>query len=573
MPTERHRPTALLPNRIFPSYQLFATAGNGKLAPEKTLVRCVLHAFAWLRGRFRELERPTELVCAPPEESAGVSFADFKSFELNVGYKIETVCLQEEKAWALRLTEPDPGATLTDGTTRAAVAGRIFETNIAFRLIESKVECGFKTVVSEPEGTAEPCEVFRYALVRSLIEDAQIGLSHGAYPLRAEPLSAANAKDAQKLTKWLRDDRRMLPAVVLVEADAGEKPAPPLNFAKLDFARVSLAPRLPAAPPVAPKKREPDVDWSFAMGFAQVFTTTAEFLYTAGDTLLVEPQFSGEVVNVRGEPDARLRERVKNYPVGKPIKYGSVMFVTEAKIVELEARIAADSSRGEMLADFELQKAALRDSFGEKQRQRDLEFIALEKKLASERGRREKEEKKTAELLRNIDEISEKHSRDLRRRDAEIAFLRSKAARPKKPQELAAWAAERFAGQLEVFDSNRIKWGEIGDVELFCDALDYLAAEYLANLLGELPEDEMNDASSVKYNRGFDVGLVTGTSPEVYHGDYHINYGGAERLLDRHLRVGNRTENLLRVYFFFDKERRLIVIGSLPGHLPTVSYS
>ncbi|MDR0904674.1 MAG: hypothetical protein LBN00_00630, partial [Oscillospiraceae bacterium] len=457
MPTSQHRPTALLPNRIFPSYQLFATAGNGKLTPERTLVRCVLHAFAWLRARFRELDCPPELVCAAPEEGEGVSFADFKSFELNVGYKIETVCLQDEKAWTLRLTEPDGGATLTDGTTRPPVAGRIFETNIAFRLFESKVECGFKTVVSEPEGTAEPCEVFRYALVRNLIEDAQIGLSHGAYPLRAEPLTAANAKDAQRLAKWLRDDRRMLPAVVIVEADADEKPAPPpLDLAKLDFASVSFTSKPPITPTLtAPKKREPEVDWGFAMSYAQVFVTKAEFLYKSGDMLLVEPQFSGEVVNIRGETGACLQSRIRNFPVNQPVKYGNVMFVTEAKVVELEARIADGSDRGEMLADFELQKAALRRSFNEKQNQLGLEFAALEKRLASERGKREKEEEKTAELLRSIDEISDKYSRDLHRRDVEIDFLRSKESRPKKSQELAAWAVSRFGGQLEILDSNR----------------------------------------------------------------------------------------------------------------------
>ena len=41
--------------------------------------------------------------------------------------------------------------------------------------------------------------------------------------------------------------------------------------------------------------------------------------------------------------------------------------------------------------------------------------------------------------------------------------------------------------------------------------------------------------------------------------------------LDYHLRVGNDPENLLRIYFLHDDDRQLIVIGSLPDHLTTVS--
>jgi hypothetical protein len=30
---------------------------------------------------------------------------------------------------------------------------------------------------------------------------------------------------------------------------------------------------------------------------------------------------------------------------------------------------------------------------------------------------------------------------------------------------------------------------------------------------------------------------------------------------------------MLRIYFLYDKKQKLIVLGALPGHLPTVSYS
>ena len=41
--------------------------------------------------------------------------------------------------------------------------------------------------------------------------------------------------------------------------------------------------------------------------------------------------------------------------------------------------------------------------------------------------------------------------------------------------------------------------------------------------------------------------------------------------LDYHLRVGSDPENLLRIYFLHDDKKKLIVVGSLPRHLRTVT--
>lgn len=44
--------------------------------------------------------------------------------------------------------------------------------------------------------------------------------------------------------------------------------------------------------------------------------------------------------------------------------------------------------------------------------------------------------------------------------------------------------------------------------------------------------------------------------------DFHLNY---------HLRCGNTAPYLIRVYFLHDDDNKLIVVGSLPNHLPTFS--
>jgi hypothetical protein len=45
-----------------------------------------------------------------------------------------------------------------------------------------------------------------------------------------------------------------------------------------------------------------------------------------------------------------------------------------------------------------------------------------------------------------------------------------------------------------------------------------------------------------------------------------------ESALDRHLRVGNDAEKLVRIYFLFDPDKQLVVVGSLPKHLKTLTF-
>jgi hypothetical protein len=49
------------------------------------------------------------------------------------------------------------------------------------------------------------------------------------------------------------------------------------------------------------------------------------------------------------------------------------------------------------------------------------------------------------------------------------------------------------------------------------------------------------------------------------------NGRNADVQISLHLRVGADSEKHIRIYFYYDKEARKIVIGSMPKHLRTVS--
>ena len=89
----------------------------------------------------------------------------------------------------------------------------------------------------------------------------------------------------------------------------------------------------------------------------------------------------------------------------------------------------------------------------------------------------------------------------------------------------------------------------------------------------QIPRDVALTRCGEKYGRPFEVKPTGQVTIEFTPGEYKIKYGknalgkDADSDLDYHLRVGNDSGNLLRVYFLHDDEQKLIVVGSLPDHL------
>jgi len=153
-----------------------------------------------------------------------------------------------------------------------------------------------------------------------------------------------------------------------------------------------------------------------------------------------------------------------------------------------------------------------------------------------------------------------------------IQHLRNKLSRPTKIDKVAEWAAEQFSDRLLITD-NAAKLlvkarGRAINLDLLCDAIEYLAEEYLGCMRGEMDWNELNEVCSYKYNRSFRVAPSSdfcATLPE-----YNIKYNGKTVFLNLHLVWGNDPETLIRIYFYYDKEHKLIIVGSLPDHLPVM---
>ena len=612
-----HEPLRLKRNIRYPTYQLFAIAGSGKLPADQVLIIAILETLLWLRKRFLDFNIPSELKWPDPENYTKIDLSMLTSFRIDTGYKVDVVWLPEEHIWALQLTEPDSG---TSETSRPPVPGRLFETNIAFRQVSNRVECGFLTIVSDPEGSEIPCEVFRLAVVKKLARNPLVGLKQG-FALVDQAHTLECVQDIKRLQEWLKDPGRMMPAVIhmprggqMQAAQSILYVAPVSPFKDIfqgvtkeyvvgprHFRERSLEPSLPQE--TQPVKADEGFQRlaRYHMGYAQFFLIPPQLrdafqkisLHTLqeGDLLLIEPAaFGGDYTRYRSSqisanPEAIYEDTktwVENYGKGKPVTFGTVCFLSAAKEKEQERLISLYTSKQDLLRAFEEKSRAMQLRYEDEMRNKD-ETIALW-------------QRKTERLIANLDQANEDKmsfqerfcqleqecEARLKEKDREVAWLQSRLAYPQKPCDVWEWVKNTFDGRLMFHPRaknlmDQVPAGSV-DLDLLCAAIEYLATEYLDEICGIITPEERDLICAKRYNRPFEVTPVRGVSTEAYAKEYTITYvdekgAPTDCKLDLHLKVGRSAENLLRIYFLYDKHRKLIVVGSLPSHLSTRRYS
>ncbi len=609
-------PIKLQPNKRYPSYQLYAVAGTSQMDPEKVFKVCVLHTYKWLRARFDAFWL-RELALPDPSEAGSFDLSALRSVGIADPYPVEVFWLPEDKAWCLKLREPDNGNPATDyRPAREGVRGRIFETNIAFRMTENGVECGFSTIVSEPQDVEEQVESFRLACIKDIARDPNAGLYHG-FKLQDEPISIGNSSDVKRLVRWIRSEERQLPVIISdlgTPRDAGKrKDAVPsvedflaAQSSNLMDRAVIFATLRPSAEllPAARAGEQERVDINklarYKMGYAQYFVVSAEMSALIAKEL--SPEYGHGAFNVfepaafgghTGTLDAfspgteqSLDSFAAEYPARKPMTFGGVLFASDAR--EIASRNTADlaGSKEALAQAYEERIAAIsskhEDDLASWRTRVDDEHREVQRRDKAMEAMR-------VEFGREIEDIRKQHEQELSRLKAsyaddlfELQRYRDRERRPTEIGLIADWVDREFGGKLILHEKAKamlsaLKTGE-WDVGLICDALEFLATDYRDELLGIISENDMMANCSRKYGRPFDVTPLTlppvARAPKEYKIKYYPGFKGepVDSLLDLHLRIGNTAEDLLRIYFLYDKENKLIVVGSLPKHLPTLSY-
>lgn len=108
---------------------------------------------------------------------------------------------------------------------------------------------------------------------------------------------------------------------------------------------------------------------------------------------------------------------------------------------------------------------------------------------------------------------------------------------------------------------------EYENVQQVCRALILLATSYRDMARHVITKEQFKE-ECISLSLDEDAS-ISKTQAGRYEDEYYVDYKGKRILLNRHLTDGNNREPryCLRIYFFWDSDAQMVVVGSLPAHL------
>ena len=620
--------------KSYPTYQFCAAADPGTAGTDGVFKICILEAMRWIRSRLSDQTGlPPEFDTPDPQDYKSFSDDRISSFSYESGFQIEVVYIEELGVWSFRISEPDMGANIGTPQERAPVYGRSFATEIAFRKQSNCVEIGIKTVCSEPSDNRTDCEVFRPRVVKALAENPDIKLLHSGLIINGEPLRITSKAELERFIGIFEDPERSLPLIILADTAAEVRipsaedipsglPSAGFSAYRLSDRAVSPEQQLSIAPELLPYKagaklekvikkqkvkspgrpvKEPAAEKlpmldcealaSKLLGYAIVVFAGESFFKQIENKTRISLRH-GDVVTVQGQQVTDRLAYAKysrnmqaafselyaagvEMPKRSAFNYGEVLFCSEAKQKEYHSKRKKTSSLEERCELYRLERDDLNRQVSElKQQQTDMTqtaagFRTLRKKV--ELLERELEDK-AAECERLEKEMSSKE--DAYRRSSElIQFYKDRyelaADYPSDSGDVCKWIENSFPEEIIVAPravSEMRKYSGALDIFSLCDGIAYLA-EYARYRQQKLSADELE--LFAEYG-GWDIQGCGKEALKMFRTEYTVTVGGKQYILDQHIKHGNKSKDLIRIYFCWDAELGKIIIGSMPEHLATV---
>lgn len=139
---------------------------------------------------------------------------------------------------------------------------------------------------------------------------------------------------------------------------------------------------------------------------------------------------------------------------------------------------------------------------------------------------------------------------------------------PDTLNEVKRWAEQYLPGLIQITPRayRAAKGGIYQDVKLVYECLTMLAREYRDSRIygGAEPFQQKLQRLGVEISRSF-----AGGNAGKFGDTYFVNHNGRDYTLEWHVKKGNDRDqrNCLRIYFSWDEDDQMVVVGSLPAHL------
>ena len=564
----------LLKTNRYNTYQFYGIMANPATKPEDGLKIAALTCLSWLRKRLEGNRIPECLIMPEESQYDSVKDEDFDSFNITDEYIIDVVADMEDGIWTLRIIENDLGA-LSDGV---AVPGRTIESNIAFRIVDNRLQCAFKTSISDKEDV-EKADCVRFSVIKELCLNPLFGLKQIEKVYDPDNMDIINEERINEVSSLAKSRDNQLPLIIYTYNDFSNGLNQPTGLSS------SSQPGLFEIQKESIRKHVLSKTNAYANRYAGIarpyFLPKRMFdkfneLFSfhsckEGDVLIINPKKYGGNIRVYSYEDKNsYRNYVVNFTRDKDIDFKDVAFIDEAKIL-LEQK--KENYNAEILAQLDettRNLESIKTKINRSERINDYkknDNADSNRELKDTLEKLQKSENTVLVLNREIDRLKSRMSK----MEEYISYVKRKATRPQEHSEIPEWINSY---KYVVFDKKAVDClnrndAENVDIDVICDSLDYLEHLYSQYLFEGMEKEELNDKSSEIYNRPFEVS--PSGIPISAKGECKVKYTFEDGIrreypLDWHLKAGNHGE-LIRIYFIIDKTKKKMIIGSLPNHL------
>ncbi len=623
--------TKLQPLKSYPTYQFYAKADSKSLDKISDVFKiCILETFKWLRARLNDFDNlPNEIMTPEPSDYTEYSENSLISFSFSNGLSVDVVYIEKKGIWSFKISESDMGANIGQKNERLPVQGRTFNTEIAFIKQKDYVEIGVRTICSEPSDTTADCEVFRPTVVKALTENEDIRLIQSGFIIDGKPLEVNNNASAERFFSMFEDDVLNFPIVIIADSKTEVKTPPiddipPINqrFGMGDISiakdiKVNIDPsvlklkkdvKLPADKPkkVKPtiqkaehiKTKLPMLDYTglakVLVGFAVVVFVDEKYFKQIGNKVQTSVNY-GDIIIVNRKSVAERFEYSKysknmkeffktlRYDViamqkRKQYVFGQVLFHSDAKLDDYNTKRNETTSLEGQCKLYRLENTELKEQIKElSQHQTDMQQTAEKLRLAQKKAVSLQQEIESKDFAYNeLLEISKQKESSYRKNAELIAFYKQQIeiaeAFPTYKDDVCEWIEENFSKQLALTTrakSEMKKYNGALNVAKLCDGIVFLN-EYAKFRRQETPEEVLHMYAE---RNKWEVQNCGKEALKMQKADYTTTYNEKQYVLDLHIKLGIKSEDLIRIYFCWDDNMKKIIIGSMPKHLATVKQS
>ncbi|MER3495585.1 MAG: hypothetical protein C4320_01410 [Armatimonadota bacterium] len=454
------------------------------------------------------------------------------------------------------------------GGRERAVAGRIWRAEIVLRIDEKaepedgRVRVSVQMFMGTCAGADQTLQYDRPSIIDKLEE--KLGLKD----LYAITPTVPNIS-AERLMKFVNEDKRKRSVVVLTESSGS-----PTSF---DYVvdREKLGRQLLGIAWVVALNNKECKKWSNLVGrrwtaYNGTLVRYRPALDWESDEPRDHPRISADYITrwtyraQQGEGAFRsyLTEQCVQDAADPMHQPGEGMQFADIEAEDLAARREA-ASYGELLPLAEEEIGNLKAQIGELRS--TYEATAFDLELAKEDAAFDQQN--IQNLLAQIE-----HLQVLNR---EQGIVPEERPRPTSYGDIAEWCEREFTSRLVLHNRAKraLKKASYEDVNLVLDALHTLAFEGRAWLGSEERGKRVFDEKCESLGLTCSQSMAESRSGEEYEA-YHVEYppgSGRKVFMEWHLKrgVSHEAKHCLRIYFFWDDTRKVVVVGYLPDHLPT----